>query len=135
MSLQYYHLPMPDGCFCNLIRIHTMTPKVGIPTSIIVNYESVFNSKEFKDKFIKFYADPFSTSDSQLFKDIRKELDIITLLTKHGIDISTLSDEQFKRVDDNNYVILNNLVKEITECSIIQELCENKSSNGIGVSS
>lgn len=135
MQLQYYHLPMPYVGSCNLTRFYILKPKVGVSRTILVNYESVFDSKEFKDKFIRFYADQFSTTDSQLFNDIRKELGITTLLTKYGIDTSTLSDEQLRRIDDNNQLILNNLVKEITECSIIQELCEDKSSNGIGVSS
>lgn len=99
-----------------------MKPTTGKSTSIIVNYESVFKLKEFKDKFIRFYTDKFSTSDSQLFKEIRNELALTNLLTKYGIDTNTLSNEELERIDDNNQVILNNLVKEITELSIIKEL-------------
>ena len=118
----YYHLPMPYVGTCNLPKIYVMKPTTGTMTSIIVNYESVFKLKEFKDKFIKFYADKFSTSDSQLFKEVRNELALTNLLTKYGIDTNTLSSEELKRIDDNNQVILNTLVKDITEQSIIKEL-------------
>ena len=119
----YYHLPMPYVGTCNLHKIYVMNPATtGKSTSIIVNYESVFKSKEFKDKFIKFYADKFSTSDSQLFKEVRNELALTNLLTKYGIDTNTLSSEELKRIDDNNQVVLNTLVKDITEQSIIKEL-------------
>ena len=119
----YYHLPMPYVGTCNLPKMYIMNPATtGKSTSIIVDYESLFKSKEFTNKFISFYADKFSTSDSQLFKEVRNTLALTNLLTKYGIDTNTLSSEELKRIDDNNQVILNTLVKDITEQSIIKEL-------------
>lgn len=113
----YYHLPMPYVGTCNLPKIY-----VTKSTSIIVDYESVFKSKEFTNKFISFYTDPFATSYSALFKEIRNELALTNLLTKYGIDIDKLSNDELERIDDNNQLVLNKLVKEITERSIIKEL-------------
>lgn len=121
---------MPYVGTCNLIKLYVMKPTTGKSTSIIVNYESVFKSKEFTDKFIKFYADPFSTPDSPLFKEIRNELALTNLLTKYGIDTNKLSDKELERIDDNNQVLLSKLVKTITEQSIIRELCNQKKKFG-----
>lgn len=119
----YYHLPMPYVGTCNLPKIYVMKQATtGKLTTIIVNYELLFKSKEFTEKFIRFYADPHATSYSQLFKDIRNELGMTTLLTKYGIDADKLSAKELEQIDDNNQLILNNLVKTIIEQSIIQEL-------------
>lgn len=124
----FYHLPMPYAGTCNLPKIYIMNQATtGKSTSIIVNYESVFKSKEFTKKFIEFYADPFAKYDSllfdsSLFKEIRNEIALTNLLTKYGIDTNTLSNEELEHIDDNNQVILNKLVKDITEQSIINEL-------------
>lgn len=99
-----------------------MKPTTGKSSAIIVDYELLFKSKEFTEKFIRFYADPHATSYSQLFKDIRDELALTNLLTKYGIDTDKLSNDELERIDDNNQLILNNLVKTIIEQSIIQEL-------------
>jgi len=131
----YYHLPMPYVGTCNLTKLYVMKSTTGKSTTIIVNYESVFKSKEFTEKFIKFYTDPFSTSDSQLFKEIRNELALTNLLTKYGIDTNKLSNEELEQIDHNNQVVLSKLVNTITERSIIRELCENECSNEIGVPS
>lgn len=119
----FYHLHMPYAGTCNLPKIYIMNQATtGKSTSIIVNYESVFKSKEFTKKFIEFYADPFAKYDSLLFKEIRDELALTNLLTKYGIDTNTLSTEELEHIDDNNQVILSKLVKDITEQSIINEL-------------
>ena len=119
----FYHLPMPYAGTCNMRKIYVVNHAIaGMSTTIIVNYESVFKSKEFTKKFIEFYADPFSTSYSPLFREICNTLALTNLLTKYGIDTNTLTNEELKRIDDNNQVVLNTLVKDITEQSIIKEL-------------
>ena len=122
----YYHLRMPYIGAFYLTKYYVMKPKVGTPTSIIVDYERIFKSKEFTDKFIKFYSDQFSTSDSQLFNDIHKELGITNLIPKYGIDTSTLSDAAIKRIDDNTQLLLAKLVDAINEQAITSELCNPK---------
>lgn len=126
----YYHLPIPYVGTCDLIKLYVMKSITGKSTSIIVNYESVFKSKEFTDKFIKFYVDLYTTSDSPLFKEVCNELALTNLLTKYGIDTNKLSDKELECIDDNNQVLLSKLAKTITEQSIIRELCNQEKKFG-----